>query len=309
VVRKKREAVAVSFHTLNRYENDEDDSDRLDFTVDEFAILVTRLGSLKPLDFQDEKIKDRLRFKNLAPIDRVVSIDERTCAGTYRGSYWGHAYDNTDVGKIPAESISLRPFHFLLYLNESGGIELGSQYIGQFGSYTSLKNTIISFLPDRGYVKALSYRRDAQNIERLEPREVRVTVARKPTRADGDNILSNERIVTFKKGREDAGFESKVKQALYKIKPGGSGIRAAAAEIMKQNRLMLAEDDQITDVRIFGSVDGKSATIYMIEPGLFASQFPIVVSYDADGHPQFGSAVKAMIEVLESEILAHSAHA
>jgi len=118
---QKREAVTVSFHYLTRQrEDDEGAIETTPISESEFTRLVDDLGSIGSVDLNDEKIKDQVRLKKIVPVENVESISNRLCFGLYRAAYWGHAYDNTAVGKIPADSISLRPFYFLLYLSKDG---------------------------------------------------------------------------------------------------------------------------------------------------------------------------------------------
>jgi len=109
--RRKRESVHATFHYLVRHVEDEAGSIQAGgFSENEFAGLVERLQDFPEVDLDDEETLDKIRFRNLIPIEDVELIDDRTVFGKYRAAYWGHAYDNTAVGKIPSDSISLRPF-------------------------------------------------------------------------------------------------------------------------------------------------------------------------------------------------------
>lgn len=128
--RRKREAVSVSFHYLTKETKDTKGAiDCQPFSEQEFAALCDCILKLQPLDLTDEKIKDQMRLKNMVPLELPEPINDRSLFGVYRASYWGHAYENTERGMIPADSLSLRPFFYLLYLSESGRIYIGSQYL------------------------------------------------------------------------------------------------------------------------------------------------------------------------------------
>jgi len=300
----KREAVTASFHFLQRQNIDDDHQIQIiPFSTDEFEALASTLKDLKPLDLTDEKVRDRLRFRSTVPIEGVETLDQRTLFGRYRASYWGHAYDNTERGKIPADSISLRPFYFLVYFSESGRIYIGSQYLGQFGSYTGLKNTILSFIQDKANVAAHSFRTDAAIYSEVEPKEVIVHVSRKPSDIASDNTFADEAMITIKKGQGST-FSPKMKKSLIPfIGTSKSKVQKAAADILRDSKLIDVNDEDIKDCTIIGEVNGKTRRIYMIGESSFASQFPLEVTFNEDGHPESEPTKKAMIELLKSQIV------
>lgn len=214
--RQKQEAVSVSFHYLTKETRDQKGAIACHpFSEQEFAALTTRILELPAVNLTDEKIKDRLRSKTMVPLEHPERVSRRTLFGAHRASYWGHAYENTARGIIPADSLSLRPFFYLLYLSESGRIYIGigTQYLGQFGGYTGLKNTLIRLLPDSENVTAHSFRMDSIAYKDLHPKEVRVSVARKGGTIASGNAFSDSALIAFRKqGRKDLAFEEDVKK-------------------------------------------------------------------------------------------------
>jgi hypothetical protein len=302
---RKREAVTISFHYLTRQTaHDEGIIEVTPFTQAEFNTLGVRLKGLPPFDTSDDKLKNAVRLKKAVPIEAVELINARTIFGLYRAAYWGHAYDNTAVGKIPADSISFRQFYFILYLSKSGRIYLGVQYLGQFGSYEGLRNTITGILPGRKDIVAHSFRRDAALFQDVEPSEVKVRVAKKPDSIAGENVFSDGAMITFKKPSRDSAFGEEVKKRLLPLMGTSTdAIKKAAAEILDQSGLLDVEDADIADCTVIGQVNGKRKTVYMIEQGLFATQFPIKTSFNADGHPEVASAKAEMIKLLDKQII------
>ena len=306
--RRKHEAVTVSFHYFRREQRQDDGELKIiPFSEDEFGSLVTTLQRLGPLDLSDEAVRDRLRFRNMAPIETVQAIDARTAFGLYRGSYWGHAFDNTDRGKIPADSINLRQFYFLLYLSEKGSIYLGVQYLGQYGSYTALKNTMLDFLADRRSVVAHSFRLDSAAFQKVEPKEIRVQVSRKPENIARDNVFAEGAVIAFKPSERGQAFGAEVKRRLFPVLgTTKSKIQHAVAGIINESKLIDVNDEDIQDCTIIGEVNGKRKTIYMLGQSAFASQFLLEVGFNEDGHPLPEPTKKAMIKVLSEQIISRN---
>ncbi|MCE4225352.1 hypothetical protein HCU64_16470 [Methylobacterium sp. C25] len=125
--KKKKEAVSVSFHYLSRSkESDKGDVIHTAFTSDNFNLLEDNMKKQTPIDFRDQKSVDRLRFRSEIILLNIKRENPRTIIGTFKNPYSGHAFENTHKGKIPADSVSLRPFHFLIYLSDEGRIYIAS---------------------------------------------------------------------------------------------------------------------------------------------------------------------------------------
>ena len=303
---KKNEAVTVSFHYLSRTVEVEGAEPREHpFTIDDFSALFSRLASKPQIDVSDEASANRLRFRQDVPIDRVVRIDDRTIFGTYRASYWGHAYENTERGTIPADSISLRPFHFVLYLSRSGRIYLGSQYLGLFGGYLAIQRTISSLLGGPGEITSRSFRLSGAAYRGASPREVKVTFANKSHSIASGNQFGNSGVVVFKKTGKTDGFEDTVTRRLFPFlgRPI-SEIKRAVAELTNESQLIAVQDRDIEDCSIVAIMDGKRRNIPLIEKDSFATRFPLNVPLNADGHPEFDPTRVAMTTILRDEIIA-----
>lgn len=308
MARYKREAVTVSFHYLRREQREDGGELKvIPFSEAEFATLTQRLKSLKPLDLTDEDVRDRLRFRGMAPIEKVQIVNDRTVFGTYRGSYWGHAFENTERGKIPAHSINLRPFYFLLYLSESGRIYIGAQYLGQYGSYIALKNTIVHLLDNSKGVVAHSFRLDAAAFQKVEPKEIWIQVAKQSPSLASGNVFAEGALIAFKPSERGSAFGAEVKRRLYPVLGTSKDkIQHAVAGIVKESKLLDVDDEDIRDCTIVGEVNGKRKTIYMLGQSSFASQFPLEVGVNEDGHPLPEPTKKAMLEVLSDQIISRS---
>ena len=108
MVRRKRESVYATFHYLVRHEaNSDGEIQTIEFTQDEFDSVVDSLRRLPEVNLHDDDVLDKVRFRQIVPIEDVQQVDGKTAFGLYRAAYWGHSYENTAVGKIPSDSVSL----------------------------------------------------------------------------------------------------------------------------------------------------------------------------------------------------------
>lgn len=305
MTRRKRESVHATFHYLVRQTKDEAGNLHTSgFSEQDFENIANSLEKFPELDLKDEEILDRIRFRNLVPIEDAVRLDERTIFGRYRAPYWGHAYDNTAVGKIPRESISLRPFFFLLYFAKSGRIYIGAQYLGQFGSYSGLKKIVISLLEEKRGVIAHSFRRDSVGVGDFVAKEIKVNISRRPESIDGRGKFAQRAVLTFPSVQGDPEMQQRVKNRLVPmLGDGRAGIQKEIAELLRDSALTDVQDDEIEGVSVVADVNGRSKTIQFIGAGMYPSQFPLDVSFDSDGHPTRRSTEVAMLAVFENDIL------
>jgi len=309
---RSRDRVTVAFHYFDiKSGTDEEGEDFYEgfdkLQLEEFR---GRLLSLDEMDLSKEEIFQMLRTKRAVPIDDVQQIDDRTFFGRYRGAYWGHGYTNTHAGYIPPESVSLRPFFFLLYFSTDGKIYLGCQYLGQFGSYTGLKNTLIRLLPRGLEVAAHSFRSETANLENVVPKEVRVTVASIDKNANSDNMAQSERITVLKKVPRGSKVQADIKKSLISRFKQPEKLRQEVSNILRRDRLIAFDDDDIVDCVVVADLDGRPFTLHFMQEGTRASQFEIKrVTYELDGHPNGERVRDGAIKILEERILSKSKNA
>ena len=294
----------ATFHYLVRHKTvSKNKVEPTGFTQAQFDDLVDSLQKLPDVDLKDEQTLDRVRFRNLVPIENVNKVDDVTAFGLYRAAYWGHSYQNTSVGKIPADSVSLRPFFFCLYLSTSGRIYIGVQYLAQFGSYEGLKRTILSLLHDDDIV-AHSFRRDTVGLDRVVAREVRVNISRRPGGLDQKGGFGKKAVVTFSAIRGDQEMQNQVNDKLVPVLGTERGaVQKAVAQMLRDSELTDVADDEIDGCTIVAEVNGRPKTIQFIGSGMYPSQYPLDVGFDHDGHPTRETAERSMLHILEENIL------
>ncbi|PHJ74353.1 hypothetical protein VF07_37825 [Nostoc linckia z6] len=301
----KNEAVTVSFHFLRREDHSEPSKPKyIPISLSVFDKLFVSLNEKPAVNLDDEEAVDRLRYRIDVPIVRVERVDERTIFGTYQSSYWGHAYQNTERGKIPATSISLRPFHFLLYLSEDGKIYVGSQYLGLFGGYSGLVSTLrhLIALSD---VYSHSFRSDFIDLKQVQPKEIQIRFADRSESIAAANPIASAGVLTFRKTDKEGGFEEEIASRILsqRGKPSDE-VRKAVANLVNESKLMSVNDDDIADCTVIVKQNGRDKKIHMIEDSGFSTRFPISVAVDDDGHPLCEPCKTEMISLLKKQIIA-----
>ena len=301
MAKKREEAVTATFHFLERV-TDEGVSSR--FSEAQFKNLAARISSLPKLDLNDKWVAERVKAKFMAPLGSIKLVDARTAFGEFEAAYSGHAYQNHMKGKIPAESINLRPFFYLLYLTEKGRIIIGAQYLGLYGGYEGLKNTICDFLGDPSTIKSHVIRLGASSYRNAKPVAVNINVANRPSSIAKGSSFGQRAAVTFKKLSADDGFEEHVAQSVFPaIEQGSTAIRNAVAALANETDLMTISESDIEDATIIALVGNKRRVIHLIEAGHAATRFHLNVKLNDDGHPDADPTETELVRVLEEDIL------
>lgn len=141
------ESVSVSFHFFEKGTRQEDGHFKPSkFVKKDFDELLRKIEAQPEPNLKDHNDFDGVKSGRIVPFLELEHINDRTFFGLFRSAYWGHSFENTEKGKIAAESLNLRNFCFLLYYSESGRIYLGCQYLGNYGDYGSLGKSLLKML-------------------------------------------------------------------------------------------------------------------------------------------------------------------
>jgi hypothetical protein len=301
---RKNEEVSASFHYLVRLRKSGDQEVVTPFTMTEFVALFNKMQSQKPFDLSSQASIERLRSYKEAPLENLGMLNQRTITGTFKASYYGHGYDNSEKGRISADSVNLRPFHFVLYLAESGRIYIGSQYLGLFGGYRILRDTIKGMLPDSAGVRSLSYRLGASYYKNAVPKEIRVNVANKATSIAGRSQLGGKMMIALTRTSKEDPLVDRVKRGIIPFfGQGQEAVRHAVASLMNQSDVIEIDDDDVIDCTVLADMNGKSTTIYMFDNGIRATRFKLDVAVDDDGHPANADTCNEILNALNDHVI------
>ena len=287
---------------MSRVQGPTSEAKRIKFTIEDISRLHSHLEEMEKLNLQDEATADKVRYRNLAPIIKLEQKDERTLFGQYQASYWGHSYENSKKGTIAADSINLRPFFFCVYLGEAGRIYIGSQYLGNYGGYTAIKETILKAFDKRGEITSTSFNFARENFKNATPKEVIVNYHKKGSKIINGSQLAQKGLLTFRMGKDDENLKDEVKEKLLDI-DSPAKVKKALSKILKDSSLIEVDDDEIENCRVIVDVNGHQKTIYLIEGSNYATRFLLELGVNKEGHPEFEPMKKKSISVLQEIIL------
>lgn len=147
--RTRNNIVTTSFHYLVKTAKNEDDPANpieLGFTLNEFQRVVDRITDPAPLNERDDDVIQRIKDGTDLPFGEHELVDGYLHFGRFDGAYYGQQYRNNILGTISADSLNLRPFHYLITRLRDGKIIIGVTYHGQFGDYDGMSKCLIHIL-------------------------------------------------------------------------------------------------------------------------------------------------------------------
>jgi len=299
----KQDEVSVSFHSLVKTSKEGAKEIVGRFKKSDIESLYNHLEEVSLLDLSAEDVSDKIRYRNLSPIVKLERVTKRLICGQYEASYWGHSYKNSDKGNIKADSINLRPFFFLIYLSASGRIYIGSQYLGNFGGYSAIKNTILSNFSNKGSIKSTSFNFASENFQHADPKEVIVSYFKKGEDITSKKKLGSKGVFSFKLQKDEVDLKKQVKDQLL-LKSSPKEVRRSVANILSSAELIELDDSEIENCRVLATIQGgRPKTFYLIEGSNFATRFHVDVTYRPNGHPKYKKMKKEAIRVLKEIVL------
>lgn len=286
--RPRRDLASVSFHFIQRERGIGDNAQVRPITLEEFTALCENIESQPWPDADDIETKERLKSGTLIPLRNFSQLNERTAIGTFQTSYTGHAFHNTEKGKISADSLNQREFLYILYLSEDGRVFVGAQYLGNYGGYEALRWGITRHLRSREGIRSYSFRRETYDPRLIKPKAIKVNISPR-VRDDEDNVLTKRRVIVLERdGVGDEAFEDAARdQFLPIMNSDDPQKKETLIRLLSDNDLMSAADEDVSNCVMLAEVDGAEKRLHVIGDGMFATRFHLNVPYNIDGHPEF----------------------
>lgn len=300
----QRELPSVSFHYLKYLDDPQDTDTARGFTEGEFEALLTSIADQAPLDLGEALILERVRSGNLIPFSDF-HLDGKRCAfGRFKAPYSGHSFENSDKGKIEASSVNQRLFNFMLYHTNDGRIFAGAQYLGNYGGWGHLSNGLKGFFDQKNKIQSTSIRKQGNLFEHVYPKEIKITVSKKSESIDKKNILTQEQVITLRRGKDGQEFEKETRRSILSIltKPldkRGDELR----KVLQDSGLQEFDDYDIEDCVVVADIKNGTKRYHIFENGLQATRFALAVPLDNDGHPIIEPTRNAMKQVFIEQIL------
>ncbi len=304
--RNRKDKVTVSFHYLTRVVAGSDgDPKTTPLNAAEFREAMERIAAAPPIDTSTQEGVDKLRFSSAAPVEGVIEVEPELYFGRYKGIYTGHTYHNTAKGEIPYNSASVRNFYFIAYRsNSSGRVYLATQYLGQFGDYSGLKNTITRAFTNKKGIESHSFRNHSTAFQQVKAKEIMIEYMKPGANAGSGNSFGNISTIVLRRSGDGSEFEAATRKRLFSLfdKPKDK-IKTEVAKILQEDQLIAVSDDDILNCTVLAEVDGSERRYYFINDSNHATHFQLSVGLDEHGHPDPTQLITAMRKVLKEQIL------
>lgn len=214
--------MTVSFHYLTRVvEGSDGEPMNVPFSVAEFKEAMDRIVATPKIDTSTQEGVDKLRFSPTVPIANFTEIEPNLYFGTYQGIYTGHTYQNTAKGEIPYNSASLRTFYFMAYWSKpKGRVYIATQYLGQFGDYTGLRNTISRAFSNKKGIESHSFRNNSTAFQKVKAKEISVEYMKSGSDAGTANSFGNVATIVLKRSGDGSDFAEATRKRLFSIFDG-----------------------------------------------------------------------------------------
>jgi hypothetical protein len=306
--RNRKDKVTVSFHYLTRVVEDEDGEPKnTAISAAEFKEAMDRVATTPQIDTSTQEGVDKLRFSSTAPVEGVVEVEAGLYFGKYKGICTGHTYHNTDKGEIPYNSASVRNFYFIAYRAKSGRIYIATQYLGQFGDYAGLRNTISRAFTNKKGIESHSFRNHSTAFQQVKAKEIMIEYMKPGKNAGTKNAFGNISTIVLKRSGDGTDFAAATRKRLFSLFDGPKEkIKAEVAKILKEDQLIAVSDEDILNCTVLAEVDGNERRYYFINDSNHATHFQLSVGLDQHGHPDAGQLRIAMREMLKNQVLKKS---
>ena len=305
--RHKPNMIAASFHYLVKNTPDEADPANpieIGFTRSEFQKIITRISNPSPLDVNDVSVITRIKSGQELPFIDYEIVDEVVHFGVFEGAYYGQQYRNNKFGIIPADSLNLRFFNYLITLLRDGKILVGVTYSGQFGHYEGLRSCLMHLLKGgNNKISSHSIRSIKDEIGAGVPTELRLTYRSSSNRPERQGIFGKTGVLAIKNTDFGEGFPEEVNRFAERVRGDTSAKKKAIALLVNQGNLVSLDDDDVVGCSAIVRQDGRTATIYFLGENNFATKYFLKVDVNGDGVPSRIQVRDEMIRVMRQNIM------
>jgi hypothetical protein len=304
--RASNEQATVTFHVIEKGVFDEDgEFTPSKFTSDEFISLKEKITNQENPDLNDPTDLELVRKGKVIPFSNIEEDSGRIMTGTFEGAYSGHAFKNSDYGKIHAKSVNQRLFCFLIYHSENGRIYVGAQYLGLYGAYTDLKDTLLRFISLPKNTRVRSIRMDAEEFANSTPLELRLTLKRPASEAGAEPKLGSAGALSFRRVPGSETFEVTVKDKLLAFLGNPAAkMKQQIAAIVSESELYEINEDDIENCSVIVRAGKSEKIIYLLGENSTATRFLLDVPFESiDGLPKTPETKKQMLKILKEKVL------
>ncbi len=303
---QRHHQVAASFHYLTKVvRDDRDPSVKLDrpFSPEEFRRIVARIKNTDALDDTDENVILEIKLGNDLPFRYHEECDGNLHFGEYEGAYYGQEYRNNRLGVIPADSLNLRRFHYLVTLLRDGKILIGVTYNGQFGDYDGLRSCFQFLLRSNESVASRTIRNISDELGNGTPVEVKLTYRKAAERPERRSLFGRTGVIAIKASDFGEDFPESVANMARSAKGTTADRRRSISQLVNESGMLELDDDEIIGCSAIVRENGRQRTVYFIGENSFSTKYPLAVEVSNTGIANRGQVKDEMIRVMREKII------
>ncbi|MEP3054453.1 hypothetical protein [Ascidiaceihabitans sp.] len=304
--RTRNNIVTTSFHYLVKTAKNEDDPENpieSGFTRNEFQRVVDRITDLTPLNERDENVIERIKAGTDLPFGEHELVDESLHFGRFDGAYYGQQFRNNMLGIISADSLNLRPFHYLITQLRDGKILIGVTYHGQFGDYEGMSKCLMHILRGNYNIDSRTLRSLSGEIGNGVPVELKLTYRRPDERPERQHLFGRSGVIAIKNTEFGDDFADQVGAVAARVRGDVRHRKQILADIVNDGEMLELNDEDIIGCTAVVREQGRTRTIYLLGENNFATKFLLDVQFDANGVPRQNQVRDEMVRVLREKIV------
>lgn len=304
--RTRNNIVTTSFHYLVKTAKNEDDPANpieLGFTLNEFQRVVDRITDPAPLNERDDDVIQRIKDGTDLPFGEHELVDGYLHFGRFDGAYYGQQYRNNILGTISADSLNLRPFHYLITRLRDGKIIIGVTYHGQFGDYDGMSKCLIHILRGNYNIASRTLRSLSGEIGNGVPVELTLTYRRPDDRPERQHLFGRSGVIAIKNTEFGDDFADQVGAVAERVHGDVRRRKQILADIVNNGEMLELNDEDIIGCTAVVREQGRRRTIYLLGENNFATKFLLDVQFDLNGVPRQDQVRDEMVRVLREKIM------
>lgn len=304
--RSRNNIVTTSFHYLIKTTKNEDDPQNpieTGFSNNEFQRVVDRITDPTPLNERDANVIERIKAGTDLPFGEHELVDGHIHFGRFDGAYYGQQFRNNELGVISADSLNLRPFHYIITRLRGGKILVGVTYHGQFGDYEGMSKCLMHILRGNYHISSRTLRSLAGEIGNGVPVELKLTYRRPDDRPERRHLFGRSGVIAIRNTEFGDDFADHVGAVADQVRGDVRQRKQILAGIVNNGELLELNDDDIIGCTAIVREDGRNRTIYLLGENNFATKFLLQVDVDVHGIPRRHQVQDEMIRVLREKIM------
>jgi hypothetical protein len=305
--RHKVNLITGSFHYLVKtLPNEKNPKEPLEapFSQAEFDRIIARISNVTPLNVKDPAVVDSIKAGYDMPFLSHEEIDTGLYFGEFEGAYYGQEYRNNLLGRISADSLNLRQFHYLLTRLRDGKILVGVSYNGQFGDYEGIRRCFLHLLRSTSYqIKSKTITSLVDEIGDGVATEIRLNYRKANSRPEKRSIFGDSGVIAIKASEYGDEFGEKIGELAKNVRGDVKARKRALAAIVNQGDLIELADDDIVGCSAIVRENGRQTTVYFVGGSNMATKFRLNVEVDVNGRPNRNHVRQAMIEVMRNKVI------